>query len=171
MMAGRVTGRKADNVRIGPVSVITLIAVICMAVLAVLSISTAQATGAISSRQASATSELYENELAAQTFLAGVDDQVSAARAGGAGGEQAAAQVRAALDGICDQARAAADDNVHVTATVEGDVVNATFEGQAMRRLVVAVKILDDATCRVTTWKASAIQQETAETDTLWTGE
>ena len=40
--------RRADNVRIGPISIITLIIVICMAVMGVLAASTSHATQAIS---------------------------------------------------------------------------------------------------------------------------
>ena len=56
---------REENVRIGPVSVFTLIIIICLAVLAVLTISTANASLVLSQRQAVAAHELYLDETAA----------------------------------------------------------------------------------------------------------
>ena len=123
---------REDKVRIGPISVITLIAVICMAVLAVLSASTANATMTISQRQAAATQELYANERAAQEFVASVDDTLAPVRAGGGGAQSGAATVEGALDAICEAARSAADGTVAVTASVDGTTVKAEFVGETM---------------------------------------
>ena len=62
-MAARQTGHiqlhRGENTRIGPITIITLLTVVCMVVLAVLAVSTAQATTAISQRQATAAQRLY----------------------------------------------------------------------------------------------------------------
>ena len=55
-----------DNVRIGPLSVLTLVGILCMAVLAVLSVSTSNASLVIAQRQAHAISDSYLAEAAAQ---------------------------------------------------------------------------------------------------------
>ena len=80
--AGQIQQRvdQGDHVRIGTISLFTLIAIICLAVLAVLAFSTANASLAMSERQAKAMSELYLDEVAAQEFLAGVDDALGDVR-------------------------------------------------------------------------------------------
>ena len=61
---------RGENARIGPVSLITLIIVVCMAVMGVLAASTAHATATISSRQAEATKYLYASLLAKNSLPA-----------------------------------------------------------------------------------------------------
>lgn len=168
-MAESRASRREENVRIGPISIITLIAVISMAVLAVLSTSTAHATKTISERQAAATHELYLNERAAQEFVAGIDDALASVAGGSATGSAAA--VDRALDDICAAARAAGENQVTLTAKVEGESVTAEFVGESMRRLDVKISIRDGATYRIDKWKTAAVQQEAPTAGTLWTGE
>ena len=170
MMAVRVGDRRTDNVRIGPISIITLIAVLCMSVLAVLSVSTAEATAAISDRQAEATKELYDNENAAQAFVAGIDDTLTSVRASNPSAEKGAAEVEKSLDAICEAAREAGGGQVAVTATMDGTRVNAEFVGEKTRRLSVTITILDGAMYRIDRWKASAVQQEAQTVGNLWMG-
>jgi len=166
-MARTLVGHRAEKVRIGPISIITLIIVICMAVLAVLSVSTANATIAISERQADATKELYLNECAAQELVAGVSDTLSGASGKAAAGAKA---VEASLDSICEAARAAADGQVDVVANVDGTTVTAEFTGPKMRRLSVAITIGDKGTFRIEQWKAAAIQNASPTAGNLWMG-
>ena len=169
-MAAKARNR-VDNVRIGPISVITLIIVICMAVLAVLAISTSCATLAITERSAAATAELYSNERVGQEFVACVDEALSTVRASGAaGGVAGASAVDAALDVICEQARDAGDEGTVVEASMEGSTVNAEITGDKMRKLSIAITILDDATYRIDRWKAAAVQNEVPTAGTLWSG-
>ena len=169
-MAQHMSGRSGDNVRIGPISVITLIIVICMAVLAVLTVSTTEATMAISQRQADATQELYLNERAGQEFVAEVDDVLTSIRVSGPNASRSATAVNNKLDDICAAVRLATDDKVAVTASVDGTSVNAEFVGEQMRRLNVTITILDSAMYRIDGWKAAAIQQESPTAGNLWTG-
>ena len=161
---------RGDNVRIGPISVITLIIVICMAVMGVLAISTANATVTISDRQASATERLYLDERAGQEFVASVDDVLAKARANGDSGSAAARSVKAALDGICEKARTAADGRVDCTADVNGSVVTAEFVCEDTRLLNIAITIQGDASYRITEWKMTSSQQDAATTGNLWSG-
>lgn len=162
--------RKADKVRIGPISVITLIAVICMAVLAVLSASTSYASATISDRQSNATQMLYLNECAGQEFVAGVDDALAATRAQGGSAADGARAVNQQLDAICQHAREAGKGQVDCTANVEGTRITAEFVCGGARRLSVAITISDDATYRVTAWKMSSDQREAPTAGTLWQG-
>ena len=174
-MAAQQTGHiqihHGENTRIGPISVITLLAVVCMVVLAVLAVSTAQATAAISERQATATQRLYQNELAGQEFVAGVDDALAGVRADGGNAAAGARAVEGALDAICTAAREAADGQVTCTASMSGTTVNAGFTCQDARLLSVVVTIRDDATYRIDEWKISAAPQEAQPGGLLWTGD
>ena len=171
MMALQTHAKRADNVRIGPISVITLIAVISMAVLAVLAASTANATMTISQRQADATKEMYLNETAAQEFVASVDDALAKVRSGkDATAASGASAVEAALDSICESARLASGGEVAVTASVDGTRVTAEFVGEKMRRLSIGIVVGDDATIRIEKWKAAAVQQDAQTVGNLWMG-
>ena len=169
-MAGQIRGWKANNVRIGPISIITLIAVICMSVLAVLAVSTAHATMSISERQADATKELYLNECAAQEFVAGIDDILAGQRASGAAGASSVAAVSSSLEAVCAQASQATGDAIEVSAEMEGAAVNAKFTGPELRQLDIVLTIQDDGTYRIDKWKAAAVQQESQSAGNLWMG-
>jgi hypothetical protein len=169
MMAQQQHGR-AENVRIGPISLFTLIIVLCMAVLAVLSFSTAHASMVMAERQATATSELYLDEVAAQEFVAGLDDELAAVRAANGNGSAGVKRVSDALIDLRDAAQAAAGNQVEVTAGIADSTVTARFECQNGRTLYLAITILSDATYRIDTWKMSAVQNEAQPEGSLWTG-
>ena len=61
------------SVRIGPISLFTLIIVLCLAVLTVLSVTTSLAELSTTERQAATTTETYQLETAGQQFVADVD--------------------------------------------------------------------------------------------------
>lgn len=168
-MAQQQHGR-VDNVRIGPISLFTLIIVLCMAVLAVLSFSTAHASMVMAERQATATSELYLDEVAAQEFVAGIDDELAKVRAADANGTAGVKAVSEALIPLRDAAQAAVRNQVEVTAGISGPTVTARFECQNGRTLYIAITILSDATYRIDTWKMSAVQNEAQPEGSLWTG-
>lgn len=167
MAVGTVGERRGDNVRIGPVSIITLIAVICMAALAVLTASTANATAAISQRQANATQLMYVNETAGQEFIAKVDDVLISARAEN---KSANGAVEGALDQICQEIRDAHADRVSITATYKDDVITAELVCDNTRRLTIVISIKNDGTYRIEKWKSAAVQQEAQPAGSLWNG-
>ncbi|MBE6471157.1 MAG: S4A5 electrogenic sodium bicarbonate cotransporter 4 [Coriobacteriaceae bacterium] len=168
-MAQQRTGR-ADNVRIGPISLFTLIIVLCMAVLAVLAFSTAHASLVMAERQATATTELYLDEVAAQEFVAGIDAELSAVRASKGSGTAGVKAVSDALVKLRDAAQDAVAGQVEVAAGISDSTVTARFECQNGRTLYVAITILSDATYRIDTWKMSAVQNEAQPEGSLWTG-
>ena len=168
-MAQQQHGR-ADNVRIGPISLFTLIIVLCMAVLAVLAFSTAHASMVMAERQATATAELYLDEVAAQEFVAGVDDRLARVRAAGGNGAAGVKAVSDALIELRDAAQAAAGDRVEVTAGMSDSQVTARFECQNGRTLYIALTVLANGTYRIDTWKMSAVQNEAQPEGSLWTG-
>ena len=70
------------SVRIGPISLFTLVIILCLAVMAVLSATTAQATYSAAEKQALFTNDTYQNEQASggglDEALAAVDEALPA---------------------------------------------------------------------------------------------
>ena len=159
-----------EKVRIGPISLITLIIVICMAVLGVLAASTSHATQTISERQANASQQMYLNEKAGQELVADIDAVLVNQRAAGASATRAAAAVESELDTICQAARDTAGGRVDCTANVDNTTVKAQFICDNARTLSVAVTIRDDATYRIDQWKMASVQQAAPGMGNLWSG-
>lgn len=126
---------RADHVRIGPMSLFTLIVVICMAVLAVLTLSTANATYVMTNRQATATTELYLDEAAAQEFVAGISDVLASARTDASlddeDGEGDEALYESVIDEDADVDDAAVDDADDVGDADEAEAVESDGEDDA----------------------------------------
>ena len=146
------------SVRIGPISLFTLIVVLCLAVMAVLSVSTAQAGFAITQRQAAMTTSTYENEVAAQEFIAHVDAALAGVRDNGGD----ASDAKKAIEPVLAQY---AENN----AKVEGSTVTATFVAQGNRTLSVELAINNDATYSVVSWKATTLWEQ-SQSEILWQG-
>lgn len=161
--------RFTDDVRIGPVSVLALIAILSMAVLAVLSISTAHASLVISQKQANAISDSYLAEAAAQDFVAEIDAELNSARRSGQSAS-AANVVQAALPVIAQHAQGEVDGQVAVSASMEDGTVKADFACDGARTLSIAVTIKQDGTMRIDKWSMAAIQNTAEPAGALWTG-
>lgn len=159
------------DVRIGPISLFTLIIVICLAVLAVLTFATANASLVMTQRQATATTELYLDETAAQTFMAGVSDQLAAVKAEGGSGAEGALALEDALVDLRDRAQEAAGGRVSVIANVDEQQLHAEFACENGRVLNIMVTIRDDCTYRIDKWKMTAVQNEEEPAGNLWTGD
>ena len=143
------------SVRIGPISLFTLVIVLFLAVLGVLAVTTAQATFAAAAKQAAFTEDTYANEDAAQQLVAKVDT--------------ALADVRATGEGL-DAALAAVDRVLPADAEREGSAVRATFVAESGRTLAVELTIRADATYEIASWKATTQWTDTGSGETLWAG-
>lgn len=160
---------REENVRIGPVSVFALTIIICLAVLAVLTLSTANASFVMTQRLATATSEMYLDETAAQTFLAELDNTLAAK----APSSSTSATMNAIEDNLVamrDKAAAATDKQVDIVASVINQQVNAEFSCKNGRVLKVAVTIMPDGSYRIDKWKVSAVVNEEQPMGNLFTG-
>lgn len=162
---------QTEHVRIGPITVLTLIAVICMAVLAVLAISTSNATFVLSERQSVATTELYVNETAAQSFVAEVDARLAGVRASNGGAREAAQAVADDLEEICDDVYTSSNNEVSVSASVDGSTVAAEFSCGNGRMLNIELAIGSDATYAVKKWRMAGVENVEQPQGNLWTGE
>ncbi len=161
---------RGDNVRIGPISVITLIIVISMAVLAVLSASTSHASQTIAQRQADGNRLMYLNECAGQEFVASIDDVLAPVKRAGGSAADGASAVRVSLDRICSNARAAGNGQVDCVANVDGTTVTAEFVCENTRKLNVAITIRNGGAYRIEQWKMTSAQVQADSAGTLWVG-
>lgn len=170
---------RTGSVRIGPVSILTLVVALCLAVLAVLSVATANANRARAERQALFTADDYANEIAAQTLTADLSDLVAERRGTGETVSQGdvdrlieAACAAAADEGTADSTpTGAAVLDAGATGDGAGPVatVTASFETPRKRRLDITLEITASQEVRITSWKTSTTWTEDT-TDTLWTG-
>lgn len=150
MMAGvRTSGSSSDNVRMGPLALFTLVTVLCLAVLAVLAISTANATNALALRRASATTQLYLDETAAQTFMAVLDEQLAQ------GSSPAEASQIAS-----EAASAAVSDQVIVTASYSDTTHTASFDAGNGRQLDIQLNVEEDGSLSVQRWRMTTVVNE-----------
>lgn len=150
-------------------AIFALVVIVCMAVLAVLTIATAHSSLVLSQRQAAATQELYSNELAAQTFLAQLDETLAQQKGASSAARNAA--VAAKLPAICDAARTASGGAVTVDAYAYGSTVRADFTCENGRTLKVTLTLLPDGTYRIDAWRMTAIVNEEQSMGTLYLGD
>lgn len=143
------------SVRIGPISLFTLVIVLCLAVLGVLTVTTAQATYAAADKQATFTEDTYANEDAAQRLVSQVDGALAGVRESGGG-------LSAAL--------AAVDRILPDNAERDGSTVRATFSTESGRTLAIELTIRANATYEIASWKATTQWTNAGSGETLWAG-
>lgn len=141
-------------IRMGPITVIALLIVIALATLGVLSLTTARASNVAASKQDASIQALYENERAAQEFLAEVDAALVPARNNVLDAKGAVKTIR--------QAGLLAD------AEVDGTTISKSFTND-VRKLNVILVIRDDLNYQVISWKTESTIDTTEEVE-LWQG-
>lgn len=147
-----------STVRIGPISLFTLVIILCLAVMAVLSATTAQATYTAAEKQALFTDDTYANESAAQSAVAAIDAALASVRDAGGGLDAALAAVDKALP--TDTASAQRD----------GASVFLTFTTPSGRTLDVELTIKANATYEISQWKATTQWTNDGPSTMLWPG-
>ena len=175
--------RKSGSVRIGPISLFALIIILCLAVLSVLAVTTSQSMYRLAELQATATEGMYQDEAAAQDMLARIDAVLADARRNG-DEQQAASMVENELEDIVrdiarryepevavdavyvnmEQVRRSAtisiDEDTVARTEATGDAVSAHFQTPRGRVLDVVIRIDDDATYKILSWKTSTVWSE-----------
>lgn len=189
MITRRREAPAAGSVRMGPISIFTLVIVLCLAVLAVLSVTTARADAALAARQASFTQDDYANERVAQTFAAEAAD-VLATLTPSTAPEDAVSALAAAAPELAARTEASAPAGTTVTATtVTGADATAgtgatagtdptdadaalvlTVAAPSGRTLTATFAVDSGATLTITSWQPATTWTEDT-TDTLWMGD
>lgn len=180
------------SVRIGPISLFTLIIVLCLAVLTVLSVTTSLAELSTTERQAATTTETYQLESVGQQFVADVDAALT--RDDGALNEVLAdygVQEQSSLtdgseelviedDTVAGEpvggdlgrpsATEAADGSpVTFSGTRDGELISATFSMESGRTLAIVLRIQND-TYTIEQWKVTTEWTDDGTGENLWLG-
>ena len=171
------------SVRIGPISLFTLIIILC---LAVLSVPTARAELSITERQAATTTETYELESAAQRFVADVDGALAqgdaalavvladygiAADSGATPAAGETIEDDTMVAGGDTPAGATLDDTaISIGGTFDGTLLSATFAMESGRTLAVVLRINDNGTYTIEQWKTTTQWTDDGTGANLWLG-
>ena len=192
--------RPHGSVRIGPISLFTLIIILCLAVLAVLSITTARAELSITERQAATTTETYQLEVQGQEFVAAVDGALASggetaleavlaeygiAVTAAPAGDAAAAGAVPAGEAVEDETPSGgtvpaagttiSDDDggagaITVSGTFDGELISATFAMDSGRTLAVVLRVSNNDTYTIEQWKTTTQWTDDGTGENLWLG-
>lgn len=192
--------RPHGSVRIGPISLFTLIIILCLAVLAVLSITTARAELSITERQAATTTETYQLEVQGQEFVAAVDGALASggetaleavlaeygiAVTAAPAGDAAAAGAVPAGEAIEDETSSGgttsaagttiSDDDggagaITVSGAFDGELISATFAMDSGRTLAVVLRVSNNDTYTIEQWKTTTQWTDDGAGENLWLG-
>lgn len=146
------SSRIETPVRIGSITILTLLIIICLATLGVLTLSTAQANGAAAEKQSESVQALYDNESSAQSFVADVDALLVKQKAAGAEKTAAMKAVSSAYG---------------KDVTVGSDTITRKFTSEN-RTLTVKLQVKNNLSYQITEW--STTTESTNEQVTLWSG-
>lgn len=158
---------RRGSVRIGPISLLTLIIVLCLAVMAVLAVTTSQATYAVAARQASFTEDTYENEASAQKFVAALDGFLARERYAKSSQSEAMASLERELPNLAVQA---VDGDTKAAASIDEATVSASFTSPSGRTLDIELGINARLEYSIEQWKATTPSTSEGASETLWTG-
>ena len=192
--------RPHGSLRIGPISLFTLIIILCLAVLAVLSITTARAELSITERQAATTTETYQLEVQGQEFVAAVDGALASggetaleavlaeygiAVTAAPAGDAAAAGAVPAGEAVEDETPSGgtvpaagttiSDDDggagaITVSGTFDGELISATFAMDSGRTLAVVLRVSNNDTYTIEQWKTTTQWTDDGAGENLWLG-
>lgn len=129
---------RQGSVRIGPVSILVVVIILCLAVMAALAVTTSEAEESITTRQEESITALYANEVEAQTFLAQLDEALAQARS-------ARTSVQAALSSL----------DLPEGAVYENGVLTIAFVQENGRRLDIELSIPTTAPYEIMSWRAT----------------
>ncbi len=150
--------------RIGPISLLTLISVLLLAVLAMLCVTTTNATKAMATRQADSTAETYLVDSCGQALVAGIDDELKSTTGSAT---EAVSSVDARLADLESKAKqACGGDDLEVSAKTNGDDISFTVATQSGKTLEAEIRVADDHEYSIESWHITTTQQ--LPEDTLW---
>lgn len=147
--------RTGEGVRIGPITLLTLVSVLLLAVLAMLCVTTTHATEAMAQRQADALSQTYELDAFGQALLAQIDEQIAESDSPAA----AAALVQHRSDKLLENAaEASGAHDLRSFIDVAGTQVTFTVVAQDGKELAATTTITANG-YTVDAWKMTTAQE------------
>lgn len=151
--------KKAEGLRVGPITLVALIAALLLAVLATLCATTANAQATMANRQATSLTEAYAIDSCGQRMVTGIEESLSQ-------GDVAAALTTAKLDAIANNAKAAdGASDLNIESEYDGSTVSFTISAPSGKTLRAKVT-RENASVSVEEWKLTTAQ-ETPQ-DELW---
>lgn len=151
--------KKTEGLRVGPITLVTHIAALLLAVLAVLCATTANAQATMANRQATSLTEAYAIDSCGQRMVAGIEESLSQ-------GDVAAALTTAKLDAITNNAKGAdGASDLNIESEYDGSTVSFTISAPSGKTLRAKVT-RENASVSVEEWKLTTTQ-ETPQ-DELW---
>ena len=154
--------KKTEGLRVGPITLVTLIAALLLAVLAMLCATTANAQATMANRQATSLTETYAIDSCGQRMIAGIEESLNQ-------GDVAAALTTAKLDAIANNAKAADDaSDLNIESEYDGSTVSFTISAPSGKTLRAKVT-RENASVSVEEWKLTTTQE--MPQDELWSSD
>lgn len=154
--------KKTEGLRVGPITLVTLIAALLLAVLAMLCATTANAQATMANRQATSLTETYAIDSCGQRMIAGIEESLNQ-------GDVAAALTTAKLDAIANNAKAAdGASDLNIESEYDGSTVSFTISAPSGKTLCAKVT-RENASVSVEEWKLTTTQE--MPQDELWSSD
>ena len=154
--------KKTEGLRVGPITLVTLIAALLLAVLAMLCATTANAQATMANRQATSLTETYAIDSCGQRMIAGIEESLNQ-------GDVAAALTTAKLDVIANNAKAAdGTSDLNIESKYDGSTVSFTISAPSGKTLRAKVT-RENASVSVEEWKLTTTQE--MPQDELWSSD
>ena len=154
--------KKTEGLRVGPITLVTLIAALLLAVLAILCATTANAQATMANRQATSLTEAYAIDSCGQRMVAGIEESLSQ-------GDVAAALTTAKLDAITNNAKAAdGASDLNIESEYDGSTVTFTISAPSGKTLRAKVA-RESTSVSVEEWKLTTTQE--MPQDELWSSD
>lgn len=154
--------KKTEGLRVGPITLVTLIAALLLAVLAILCATTANAQATMANRQATSLTEAYAIDSCGQRMVAGIEESLNQ-------GDVAAALTTAKLDAIANDAKAAdGASDLNIESEYDGSTVSFTISAPSGKTLRAKVT-RENASVSIEEWKLTTTQE--MPQDELWSSD
>lgn len=154
--------KKTEGLRVGPITLVTLIAALLLAVLAMLCATTANAQATMANRQATSLTETYAIDSCGQRMIAGIEESLNQ-------GDVAAALTTAKLDAIANNAKTAdGASDLNIESEYDGSTVSFTISAPSGKTLRAKVT-RENASVSVEEWKLTTTQE--MPQDELWSSD
>lgn len=154
--------RRTEGVRVGPITLVTLIAALLLAVLAMLCASTANAQAAMADRQAVSLAETYAIDSCGQRMVAGIEESLNQ-------GDIAAALTTTKLEAIANNAKTAEGaSDLSIESKYDGSTVTFTISAPSGKTLCAKVT-RENTSVSIEEWKLTTTQE--MPQDELWSSD
>ena len=151
--------KRAEGVRVGPITLVTLIAALLLAVLAMLCATTVNAQATMANRQATSLTETYAIDSCGQRMIAGIEESLNQ-------GDVAAALTTTKLDAIANNAKTAdGASDLNIESEYDGSTVAFTISAPSGKTLCAKVT-RENTSVSVEEWKLTTTQE--MPQDELW---